>query len=80
MMTLKQQLKNVLHVTTLETKKNHGTDAQVVEFGCMRTIASGILDSYLCDICIAVPKLPKIFILIKLNIGLFLLLRLYFSF
>jgi hypothetical protein len=54
-MTLKQQLKNVLHVTTLEKKKSCGTDAQVVEFGCMRTIASGILEGYLCDICFKVP-------------------------
>jgi hypothetical protein len=64
----------------LEKKESHGTDSQVVEFGCMRSIASGILDSYLCDICIKVPKLPKIFISIKLNIDQFLLLRLYFLF
>jgi hypothetical protein len=50
MMTLKQQQKNVLLVAALEKKKSYGTDAQVVEFGCMRTIASGILDGYLCDI------------------------------
>jgi hypothetical protein len=55
MMTLKQQLKNVLLVTTLEKKKSYGTDAQVVEFGCVRTRPSGILDGYLCDFCFKVP-------------------------
>ena len=55
MMTLKQQLKNVLLVTAYEKKKSYCTDAQVVEFGCMRTIASGILDGYLCDFCFKVP-------------------------
>ena len=54
-MTLKQQLKNVLLVMTLEKKTSYGTDPQVVEFGCMRTIASGILDGYLCDICFKMP-------------------------
>ena len=79
-MTLKQQLKNVLLITTLGKKKSHGTDAQVVEFGCMGTKASGILSSYLCYICFKAPKFPTIFILIKLNIEVILLLRFYFSF
>jgi hypothetical protein len=34
MMTLRQQLKKVLLVTTLEKQKNCGADAQVVESGC----------------------------------------------
>ena len=47
-LTLKEQVKNDLIVTTLE--KNYGTDAQVVELWCMRTIAGGILDGYLCHL------------------------------
>jgi len=54
MMTLKQQLKNVLLVAALEKRKSYGIDVQVVEFGGMRSIASGILDGYLCDICFKV--------------------------
>jgi hypothetical protein len=55
MMTLKQRLKNVLIVTTLGKKKSYGTDAEVVDFVCMMTIADGTVDGYLCDICFKVP-------------------------
>ena len=43
MMNLKQYLKNVLLVTILEKNENYGTDAQVVKFGCMKTVAGGTL-------------------------------------
>lgn len=49
MMALKQ-LKNVLLVTTLQ-KENYGTDAEVVAFGCMRSVVGGTLDGHLCDTC-----------------------------
>jgi hypothetical protein len=49
MMTLKQQLKNVLPVTVLEKKGNYGTIAQVVEFGGKRSDVGGnSLDGYVC--------------------------------
>lgn len=37
-------------VTTLQ-KENYGTDAEVVAFGCMRSVVGGILDGHLCDTC-----------------------------
>ena len=53
LMTLKQQLRNVLIVTTLQKEENYGTGAEVVEFGCRRSVAGGtVLDGYLCDICL----------------------------
>ena len=52
MINLKQYLKNVVLVTILEKKENYGTEAQVVEFGCMRILPVGdSTDGYLCDIC-----------------------------
>jgi hypothetical protein len=48
MMTLKQQLKNVLPVTVLEKKGNFGTVARVVEYGGKRSAVGGIaLDGYM---------------------------------
>ena len=49
MMTLKQQLKNILPVTVLEKKGNYGTIAQAVEFGGRRSVVGGIsLNGYMC--------------------------------
>jgi hypothetical protein len=49
MMTLKQQLKNVLPVTILEKKGDYGTVAQVVEYGGKRSVVGGnSLDGYMC--------------------------------
>jgi hypothetical protein len=61
MMTLKQYLKNVLRVTILEKKENYGTDAQVVEFGCMGSIAGGTLLMVTCvTFASRWPSFPKI--------------------
>jgi hypothetical protein len=43
MMNLKQYLKNVLLVTILEKNENYGTEAQIVKFGCRKTVAGGTL-------------------------------------
>jgi len=41
-MTLKQQLKIVSLVTSLQKKENSGTDAEVEEFGWKRSVAGWI--------------------------------------
>jgi hypothetical protein len=49
MLTLKQQLKNVLPVKILEKKGNYGTFAQVVEFGGKTILVGGnSLNGYIC--------------------------------
>jgi len=82
MMTLKQQLKNVLPVTVLENKGNYGTVAKVVEFWGKRSVVGGnSLDGYVCvTLASRYPSSIKLLILMKFNVGLFLLLRLKFNF
>jgi hypothetical protein len=66
-------------VTILE-KDNYGTDAQVVAFGCMRSVADGTLLMVICvTFASRCPSSLKLHILIKFNIGFFLLLRLRYS-
>jgi len=43
MMILKQQLKNVVLVTTLQRMEYYDTNAEVVEFGCLKCVAGGTL-------------------------------------
>ena len=78
-MILKQQLKNV-RVTTLQKREYYGTNAEVVEFGCLMCVAGGTLFMVTCDIFASRwPSFLKFFILIKFNIGFLLLMRFYFS-
>ena len=79
MMTLKQQLKNVLLVTTLEKQKNCGADAQVVESGCTRSAAAGTL-LMVTSLTFAFRCLNflKMFILVKLNSKLLLMPKILF--
>jgi hypothetical protein len=42
-MILKQQLQNVVLVTTLQNKEYYGTNAEVVEFGGLKWVAGGTL-------------------------------------
>ena len=61
MMNLKRKLKNVLLVTILEKKANYGTEAKVVEFGCMRSVAGGTLLMVTCvTFASRWPSFPKI--------------------
>jgi hypothetical protein len=50
MMTLKQQLKNVLPVTVLEKKGNYGTIIWVVECGGKKSVVGG--NSLVCYMCV----------------------------
>ena len=79
-MYFKQYLKNVLLVTILEKKENYGTDAQVVEFGFVRSVAVGTL-LMVTWVTLLQDGLAflKLFTLIKFNIGFFLLLSIQFS-
>lgn len=80
LVTLKQQLKNVLLVMILEKKQSYGTDAQVMEFGCVRNLVGGSLLMATCAaFAVRCPSFVKLFIFITFNAGLLLLLRLYFS-
>ena len=71
-MILKQRLKNVVLVTTLQKRECYGTNAEVVEFGCLECVASGTLFMVTNDIFASRwPSFLKFFILIKFNIGSF---------
>ena len=73
MVILKQQLKRVSLVTTLQKRKNYGTNAEVVEFGCFKCAADGTLLMVTYVIFASRwPSFLKFFILIKFNIGLLL--------
>ena len=61
MMNVKEYLKNVLRVTIWEKIENYGTDAQVVEFGFMRSVAGGTLQMVTCaTFASRWPSFPKI--------------------
>ena len=77
---LKRQLKNIMPVTTLQKKEKCGTDVEVVGLGCTRSVAGGTFLMVTCVTCaLMCPVFLILFILRKCNIGIFLLLRLYFS-
>jgi hypothetical protein len=79
-MILKQQLKNVVLVTTLQNREYYGTNAEVVQFGYLKCVAGGTLFVVTYDIFASrLPSFLKFFMLIKFNIGFFLLIRFYFS-
>lgn len=78
-MILKQQLKNVVFVTTLQNRECYGTNAEVVEFGCLKCVTSGTLFMVTYGIFASIwPSFLKFFILIKFNIGFFLLMGFHF--
>jgi hypothetical protein len=61
MINLKQYLKNVLLVTILVKKENYRTEARVVKFGCMKTVAGGTLLMVTCvTFASRWPSFPKI--------------------
>jgi hypothetical protein len=79
-MILKQQLKNIVLVTTLQNREYYGTNAEVVEFWCLKCVAGASLFMVTYGIFASRwHSFLKFFILIKFNIGFFLLMRFYFS-
>jgi len=82
-MKLKQQFgddletatEKVVPVTTLQNRECYGTNAEVVEFGCLKCAASGTLFMVAYGIFASRwPSFLKFFMLIKFNIGFFLLM------
>ena len=75
---LKLELKNGFLVMTAQ-EGHYGTDEEVVVFGCIRYVAGGILRMVTCmALASRWPSFLQFFMLIKFNIGLSLVLRLYF--
>ena len=78
-MILKQQLKNVVLVTNLQKMEYYGTNAEVMEFGCLKCVAGGTLFMVIYGIFASRwPSFLKFFILIKFYIGFFFINEILF--
>jgi hypothetical protein len=78
-MILKQQLKNVMLVTTLQKREYYGTNAEVVKFGCLKCVADGTLFMVTHGIFASRwPSFLKFFILIQFYNGFFFIKEILF--